>query len=230
MTLLTLNLSDLTFNRLKALAVAREVTIEALLLDHLNDFAGSQSTRRAIRQVRTGSLADLGWLDGYEGQAIDELLAFTGKEDTVVLLQTIEQAIQAKLSQNPMSVNGVEATILALMALEREVNDGGFDQFFRNSSGRYAFGITDCVVRIGCKETTKVVRRAVKALGLRDWSVKGLQEKMATDNLRRETTWQACDEAFWKLTEIPDLLLSYVIENAKQNPDCIASTRDPTTS
>ena len=54
-----------------------------------------------------------------------------------------------------------EQTVYCLDALEREVNNGGFDQFFFNSSGDTAMETVLALERLGASHTAGLVRRAV---------------------------------------------------------------------
>jgi hypothetical protein len=56
-------------------------------------------------------------------------------------------------------------TILAVEALEREVNNGGYSQFFTNSSGEFAPEIVDSLNRIGCPVTAGITVDALGAIG-----------------------------------------------------------------
>ena len=95
---------------------------------------------------------------------------------------------------------------MAVMALLREVNNGGFDQFFRNSSKRWAFFVKDALIHIGRKDAAKIAGRAVRALGVPDSAValapglgesfEILDQKMRTPSARRDEIFQECDVAF----------------------------------
>ena len=56
--------------------------------------------------------------------------------------------------------------ILAVEALEREVNNGGYSQFFVNSSNKYAPIIVDTLQRIGCSEAARLTQRAIDIVGV----------------------------------------------------------------
>src|SRR5260370_19558731 len=155
---------ELVAKRLSVLAKAKKMAPAELAAQALNEFAGSRDARRAIRAHRRGaSLADLGWIDDYEGQSVDDILAFADSEDPYQLLSCLEQAIQEHWRKNP-GATGVENIIMAVMALLREVNNGGFDQFFRNSSKRWAFFARDALVHIGREDAAKIAGRAIRAL------------------------------------------------------------------
>src|SRR5579862_5181542 len=65
------------------------------------------------------------WLD-YEGQDTAQILACKGTHRIDSLLCALEQAIQLRQSRNPdAGTTPEEHTLLAIMALQREVNNGG---------------------------------------------------------------------------------------------------------
>ena len=99
------------------------------------------------------------FLESYGGQTTDELLALEGRYRTDSLVLAFEQAIQSKPSPSTL-----EQFVLAIEALEREVNNGGYSQFFLNSSGEFA-GITEEALRsIGCPKTADITRTAIAAI------------------------------------------------------------------
>lgn len=77
------------------------------------------------------------FFDNYDGQSVDELIALdqTHRIDSLVL--AFESAISAKKDSGG-KLTEVEKTVLAIESMEREVNNGGFSQFFYNSSVEYA--------------------------------------------------------------------------------------------
>src|SRR5437879_4032538 len=108
-------------------------------------------------------MQDLQWLDGYSGETIDELIALEGKYRTDSLVLAFEQAMDqkaARVGQDKLTLE--ERVILAIEALEREVNNGGYDQFFVNLSREYAPIIVDALRRIGCPRTAEITQKALK--------------------------------------------------------------------
>ncbi len=59
-----------------------------------------------------------------------------------------------------------ERIVFAVEALEREVNNGGYCQFFGNSSREFAPSIADALLRIGCPGTARITRKAIEAVGV----------------------------------------------------------------
>ena len=225
LTKLIVEIPEVVALRLDALATASGKSVEELARDGLDSFAGSLASRRTILKARraaakvagTGySLADLGWLDGYAGQSVDELLMFEATEGFHNILFALEQAIQDKIeAAGPLKMTGVERTLLSVLALEREVSNGGYDQFFRNSSRRFAPAIVNDLVRIGCTEIADITQRALDSLELPELTVAAIETAMQADSTARDRTLERCDIAFYERGELWHQLFSYV--KAHQN-------------
>ena len=105
----------------------------------------------------------LPWLD-YAGQTTAEILACRNTHAAPSLLCALEQAIQLRQSRMPeIPTTPEERTLLAVLALEREVNNGGYSQFFLNSSRQYAPTIVSALEAIGCDATAALTRQAIDA-------------------------------------------------------------------
>jgi hypothetical protein len=101
------------------------------------------------------------FLASYSGQTTAELLALEGKYRIDSLVLAFEQAIQVKGAHSRE-----ESYVLAVEALEREVNNGGFSQFFLNSSGEFAAIIEEALRAIDCPKTADIARDAITALAV----------------------------------------------------------------
>jgi hypothetical protein len=131
----------------------------------------------------------LPWLD-YTGQTTEELLACKSSYRIDSLLCAFEMGIQAKRRR----ITAEEKLVLAVMALDREVNNGGYSQFFANSSRKFAPIIVESLRRIDCLATTAITERAMAA------------RRSAT----RDEILEACDQQFYKLNEIAPALFTFV--------------------
>ena len=102
------------------------------------------------------------FLDSYEGQSTVELIALkdTYRIDSLVL--AFEQAIQAKAESG---LSQTERFVLAIEAMEREVNNGGWDQFFFNTNNQYDAILVVALEAIGCLETAEIAREALDVHG-----------------------------------------------------------------
>jgi len=212
---------------MEALASASGRSVDELAAEALNALAGSFKSRRAILQARRASapgpaapnlLADLGWLEGYSGQTVDELLLFDSTETPHNVLFALELAIQKKLeTEGRLKMTGVERMLLSVSALAREVNNGGFDQFFRNSSRQFAPAIVNDLVRIGCIEIADIAQRALDALRLPSVTVAAIEAAMREDSQERDRALERCDLAFYAKSGLTGALFAYV----KAHPDGI---------
>lgn len=226
----SLALQDLAYQRLDALAKARGTTPSELAAAIVTDFVGSTAARRDTRKHRQGKpLTDLGWIDGYEGESADDILAFSDSENAYNVLCVLEEAIERHWKERPGMRTGIENTIVAVMALIREVNNGGFDQFYRNSSKRWSFFVRSALLHIDRKDAAKIAARAERSLGKFEREVRGpgiggrfeeLDEKMSQPNPRRDQIFEECDIAFHQLAGLPETLLAY----ARRYPNGILRT------
>lgn len=216
MPTLTIDIPEVMARRLEALASASGRSAEELAREGIDSLTASFQSRRAILKSRKDaaksagtnySLADLGWLDGYAGQTLDELLLFDSTESGISILFAIEQAIQQKGLKGR---TGVERIVLSVLALNREVGNGGYEQFFTNSSRQFAPAVIDDLVRIGCIEIADITQRAMDALHLAEISVSAIEAAMQTENQERTRALNRCDIAFYATRGLYEHLLAYV--------------------
>jgi len=100
------------------------------------------------------------WLDGYSGQTTEELLALEGEYRVDSIILAFEQALGAKSAMEALTRE--EQVILAVEALEREVNNGGYGQFFAYSPESLDT-IGEALDAIGCPRTAALTRRAMES-------------------------------------------------------------------
>jgi hypothetical protein len=152
------------------------------------------------------------FLEGYDGQTLGELLAMTNthRADSVIL--AIEQALQQKA---PGDLSAPERVVLAVEGLEREVNNGGFQQFFLNEPS-YVHEIVPALNEIGCPEAARITGEAVVVLGLRpDWTDERIQAAAADMTDDEMANLDPLDEEFFAYPDpIADRLLTFIHANA----------------
>ena len=148
----------------------------------------------------------------YTGQTTPEILACSETHSQLSILFAIEWGLQAKARAlgGEDKLNDEERLVLAVRALDREVGNGGYDQFFVNSSRRFAPVIVVCLRRIGCEDTAAVTERAIAALGLTQIDVPAIEEAIAKEDSVRDAVFEACDQDFYRLTELFDKLFAFV--------------------
>lgn len=160
-------------------------------------------------------MEDKPFLDGYGGQTTDELLALAQQFRTDSIVLAIEEALQLASESRAISLD--ESHVLAVCALEREVNNGGYDQFFFNSSNEYADTIVGALDAIGCPKTAKISEDAISALGIvGDITKEAIEEMVSETDEEVEEALEACDRRFFKYEEpIADRLLEWIGQNRK---------------
>jgi hypothetical protein len=124
----------------------------------------------------------------YSGETTNELLAYPAWGQCDSLVRAFEEGLRRKVSRTGQrALNREERTILAVRALDREVNNGGYHQFFCNSSKRFAPEILQSLSRIGCRRTAKITKRAINALRAAPLTVARIEAAMRqTNDIPRE--------------------------------------------
>ncbi|MSQ60093.1 MAG: DUF4375 domain-containing protein [Betaproteobacteria bacterium] len=103
------------------------------------------------------------FLDRYDGQSTRELLSLQATHRIDSLVLAFEEAVQKKRAARDISRE--ESFILAIEALEREVNNGGYSQFFANASNEFVPMIAPALEAIDCPKAAMITRDATSALG-----------------------------------------------------------------
>ena len=83
--------------------------------------------------------------------------------------------------------------VLAVEALEREVNNGGYSQFFANVSSQYMSIIVNSLLHIGCPEAANITSGAINALGIEDFSPEALEAAFESEDDERDEQLDECD-------------------------------------
>jgi hypothetical protein len=155
-------------------------------------------------------MVDGKWLDGYSGQSVDELLKLEGEFRTDSIVAAFEQAIDQKALGGSENLSNEERAVLAVEALEREVNNGGFDQFFINAPEHAAI-IKESLQQMNCPQTSEVAQRALTALNIPDLSAEKIQAAMAIEDEARDDALNECDELYYSTGEdIAGHLLAFI--------------------
>ncbi len=131
-------------------------------------------------------MTELKWFDAYSGQTIDQLLSLEGQYRTDSLVVAIEQAIGQKAArQGAESLTGEERIVLAVEALESEVNNGGYSQYFVNRH-ELAPIIVESLLRINCPKTAEISKEAIHSLNLPALDSAAINTAMIAQSERRD--------------------------------------------
>ena len=160
-------------------------------------------------------MSDLQWLDGYSGESVDELIALEGTYRIDSLVLALEQAMDQKAARiGQQKLAAEERVILAIEALEREVNNGGYGQFFVNSSREYSPIIVDALRRIGCPKTAEITQKALRIVQEAPMSDEEIENGTWEDNEERQDALGECDSLYFKGPEnIEESLFAFIKAN-----------------
>ena len=158
---------------------------------------------------------DKSFLKNYIGQTTRELIALKDafRIDSIVL--AFEAAIDKK---ERTKLSRTELIVLAVESLEREVNNGGYDQFFRNSSREFSGLIVDALREIGCGNCAAITEDALSVLKVQNLADVGAVEQAAHELTEEELEkLNACDERYYQNNEaIADSLFSFIEQNSEK--------------
>ena len=161
-------------------------------------------------------MSELKWLDKYSGQTADELIAFDGEYRTDSLVLAFEQALYQKAERvGQDGLTEEERVVLAIEALEREVNNGGYAQFFINTSSEYTPIVVDALNRIGCRETADLTQEAIDILGIEaPITVEAIDHEMQKENGERDQKLFECDDRYYQTAgDLAGPLLEFIKSN-----------------
>jgi hypothetical protein len=150
------------------------------------------------------------FLSGWSGETAQELFALEASHRIESLVLAFEQALLEKERKKPLSEP--ERDVLAIETLERDVNNGGYSQFFLNSPLEYVSSIVGALQRIGCPRTAAVTERAIAALRLgADLSPVALEERVMNAEPATQNEWLSCDREYLESGEdIAGRLFAYL--------------------
>ena len=151
----------------------------------------------------------------YSGQTTSEILAAKETHSVASLLFALEEGIQFRQSKKPNTrTTEDERLLLAVLALWREVNNGGFSQFFVNSSRQYTPEIVQFLRRIGCNATAAITLQAIACLGIESVTPVAVSEVICRDDSMRDEQLEMLDREFYALSEIEHNLFRFVETNS----------------
>ena len=142
---------------------------------------------------------------------IDEILAI---EDPTRFAIALSNHVYGR--EGPGGFSGLseaEQTVYCIDGLEREVNNGGFAQFFFNSAGDQARETVAALRRIGAAHTAELVERAMGPFGPTGPSADRDERATQLDRIgdSAEALWYELDDGFYEYKDdLTDLLRSYV--------------------
>jgi len=152
-------------------------------------------------------------LKGYSGQSTEELLALEEKYRVDSIILAFEEALLHKPSPD---LTSEEQYVLAVEALEREVNNGGYLQFFTNAC-EHAGIIEQALRAIDCPVIAQITRDALATLELEAGFSPGDVAAAAEDaDESVHEVLEECDNRYFDDGEpVADHLFEWIRKNRK---------------
>ena len=135
----------------------------------------------------------------------------------VTLMEHLEQKTQ--YGRDMSALRPAERVVYITQSLEMEVNNGGFSQYFYNSSGDHANELVSAFQAIGEDRTAGICRKALAAFGRELPADRSEREKMldAVFDDAISGILDACDRAFYACEDdLAELTYRYVLKNKEQ--------------
>ena len=138
------------------------------------------------------------------GRTVGEVMKHRGKASPQELDANIGFVLLDKEERKGLAAfSRGERYVYAIEAMVREVNNGGWSQFFSNSSGALAYDLVPALEAIGSKKNLSIARRALKIFD---------QSPSAGDN-----PWDALEGEFYENPEdLEAMMLEFIARNAAE--------------
>lgn len=110
-------------------------------------------------------------------------------------------------------LNEHERVFYITQTLEQEVNNGGFSQYFYNSSGDFSNELVDAFTKIGALKTADICK---KALAVFEGIVPTDRDERDAllNSLDCDEIWDACDDAFYEYEDdLTALNYAYIMQH-----------------
>lgn len=147
------------------------------------------------------------------GKTIDDILRHESSKPNHTLVGAIGFRIEQKAhARGHDSLSESEHKFVAVFALEGEVNNGGFEQFFFNSSGNEAELALDGLRELGASKVAALLLRAMAVFpdGKPPTDILVRRRMMEKIESHAKPVWEQCDREFFRLnTALSDPLLAF---------------------
>ena len=123
---------------------------------------------------------------------------------------------KTQYGENMSALSEAERIFYITQKLEMEVNNGGFSQFFYNSSGNFSNELVGAFTAIGANATAAICQKAISAFG-RDIPVDRDEREEMLDELENDEIdeiLEKCDSAFLDYEDnLTELNYNFVMNN-----------------
>lgn len=142
-------------------------------------------------------------------------------KENIEIVMTIDEYLNefTNYGEKIEKITKAQRNLIFVENLENEINNGGFNQFYFNTSGDFSLETVDALLAIGANKTANIVKEANSQFPdqqiLKDRGVR--RETLLQIEDKAQAVWTKCDEHFYKYEEnLVDLLVKYIIENKEE--------------
>ena len=154
----------------------------------------------------------------FETKSIDEIWKIEEKENFVVEMDKYI-AEKCEYGDSMETLNAEQRILYITQALEMEVNNGGFAQFFFNSDGCFGNEIVSSFEKIGAMKTAEICKKAISIYGDKVPTDRDEREDVLTpddekEEERIEAILNECDDAFFEYEDdLVELNYQFIINH-----------------
>ena len=121
---------------------------------------------------------------------------------------------KTQYGEDMSALSEAERIFYITQTLEMEVNNGGFSQFFFNSSGDFANEVVSAFEKIGATKTAEICKTAVSIYGESVPLDRDERESLLIDNDEVDDILNDCDNAFFEYEDdLTALNYQFIINN-----------------
>jgi hypothetical protein len=123
---------------------------------------------------------------------------------------------KSEYGENIEKLNSSQQAFLFVENLEREVNNGGFNQFYFNSSGDFSQETVNALLEIGAEKTAEIIKKANSEFknGIVTKDRTERQNELEQIEKKAKENWNKCDSEFYEYKDdLIELLIAFVIKN-----------------
>lgn len=147
--------------------------------------------------------------------SIDAILQMKDQTSALIELDTQVNKL-SNYGEDLTKLTKPQQDLLFIENLEREVNNGGFNQFYWNSSGDYAMETVAALKAVGAHKAAEILIKANSAWPNQSVPKDREERQELLENIEEQSNpvWAQCDSEFYQNPDnITELLLDYVKRN-----------------
>ena len=161
----------------------------------------------------------MGLFDIFKKKSKEDISSTTDDTNNYVVDMCTAICDKCQYGEAMENLNEFERVFYVAQLLEMEVNNGGFSQFFYNSSGDFSGELVHVFTEIGAMKTAEICKKALEAFG-REIPMNRDEREEMLDEMESEEIDEIlseCDDAFYEYEDDLNALNYAYIMKYKDN-------------